>query len=1585
MNYIIVPEDTYTVSAGGYKIKYRDVYKNINYESETNTSEYFISKYIDNIKSSLSLNESCYTYNYNQNYMTVDYYDTDTQKNLFLLSTTAELATENYWMYPLSPDGRALNTMNFPVTRTISIVINSNTLPVYNIPNDITLGMDVIGSYKELIIPAGDYTYSTMNDLIYNFVNTFNNDCSKYLYYVNAEYFEYSRLVSRTDVNETEYTGASLVIHNNDEFNKYYGLLHMIYTYPENHSIITTNESRRFSANMPPVYRSLHIPEGEYTVEDFIDYINNNSEYHYTCNGVNTYSYTQFLAKVVDNDIVIYTDDGTEFFINPICKMNTYQETNFASEHRLCSKSHIKVNITQENTIRYNFDTISVSPSNYKEIFIENPWYLDTSEAPDFINIVNKYENNNLNTIEVPEDTYTVSNYPAKYTRWNTTDTRTFTVNYSGTHEEILNYVYNTNFNYSNAVIKISKYYYTYFNPNHEFEFTYSNDNYSPTENNYILLPIKYRNVTNIGQYQYTPLIKTISITIDSNQFHMYVDSDTINGFYKYSSLQISIQSGDTTYNNYANKILSKTKNTYDYEGKYVDENYNYTNYTTFRYEGHYFFGTQFDTLYGIFHMLYPTKTILYHSTIGPANCRCMSVKEGIWNINNFIDYVNNTDNEKLFTCQSTEHEILINCETPFILNPICSITKLNESDISQTFQNSKRILYNPQYKEINCTVIYNGTTYTISGRYTPAELLREIKTLTNADIEVYNNNDEYNINFPEGLTISDNPFFTSTENLSGLSRMDFTISNYISNFSYNDYIVNTTNTTHEVSISPIEFVSISTISANNLPSGLQIDLQGNITGTINYSDTTDGKISETITVNYTTSSGTSKSTSFKLFVNFMNIDYEINNTIINEFDCHIDDIIVLESTNVRGSITSVSILESDLTVTMEDNYDLTINAGATSGMYVLTVNLTDEKGQTVEKEITVNVIIKPSLNYNDKYYYTGDNVLIEPSYICSKAITWNYSNLPEGLSFNNGIISGKPKYSGDYNITVTLIESLNNHECEYNSVSDSFTISITSFCYSQSEYTFTVNKYVSIIPDSGDYTYSLSGNLPCGLTFGSDGSITGVCDHPVITVLSITISSSEITKTVELTLTIKPRQKCKDNIYSKYYVDNELNKCEAIIDKGFGNEYEFTLNDNELNGLVGPYMYILPPNHAVDLNIQTITDDNYETNNNNVNCYIKGFPCNEQSNYIYSLEDISNYGDYSGYVAVRNIKTLEYVEQSDVFDLSNLDFTGIINYFNERSTEQLSITSDEYCIYLHGVNFTIPKDDYRYATQYFYESQIALESNSTISDNKILLILASNFISFHMYYNNTICFTRTPDGAPLSFNIPSSLVNNGHILCSYVNEYTYPITLYMDVVAPLAEQNASDLKTMYQVSKFVYEVSNINYDLTEFTIPIGCYFTTTPVTEIEGPYVLEGVLPDGLIFDPDTGNISGTCNEIINSSVNIVTGDTSVQLTFNTIRIQTYSTKYIIHYKEETNIEPITPVTNYFGDGVITYENELPSGCTFDTSTGVITITSANKFENISINCIQSLDNTELRISSNILIRVMFSTQLEDNIFKYS
>ena len=1020
----------------------------------------------------------------------------------------------------------------------------------------------------------------------------------------------------------------------------------MIYTYPANHGINTMTQSKKFCANMSPVYRSLHIPEGNYTVEDFIDYINNNSEYNYTRAGTDSLSYTQFLAKIVDNDIVIYTDDGTEFFINPICKMNTYKETNFASEHKLCSILQIKVNITQENTIRYNFDTISVSPSNYKEIFIENPWYLDTSEAPDFQNIWD-VEKNTFKEFTVPEDTYSVNNYNLQVRLGNTSTITAKTINISNkSHLNLLKDYYNSikssagDYIWTSSQLYSLKYYYLFHG------YSVSNDSFAsrwngtPTRNNSILIPIMFNDDTVLrqGTFQEIPIVTNISITFDENNFSYNLPEHKIYGG-NYSGLtgEFTVPAGTYTPLQYHECIMQVLPSDNTWRPTFdVDTMYQYpftkismkSLYTSYYYGGS---GTNehntFNDLYGKLHLVYPSNSNykIGHACNGPATNRCLSCTSGVWNVDDFVNYVNTTDEEKLFGCMSTTHEIFVTASLPFIINPVCSITKLGEADITPegstdyTFGTQKRILYHPMYKQIDCTVTYNGTTHTISGRYTPAELLREIKTLTNADIEVNKNaDDEYNVEFPDGLTISDNPFFTSTENLSGLSRMDFTISVNPANFSYNDYIVNTTDITHEVLIQPTESILMVNFTAD-LPHGLQIDSSGNITGTINYSDLTEGIVNTTITVNGESEEGTTITRSFNLYINFMNIDY-----IENGSEYHVSENIIWQPTNVRGSITSASIVDcvSNLTVTMSDNYNLSINTGTSSGTYQFTVKLTDEKSQTATKVMTVNVLKRPSLNYNDKYYYsTGENVLIEPSYACSKDITWNYSNLPEGLSFVNGVISGKPKYSGDYNVTVTLIESLNNHECEYNSVSDTFTISITSFGYSQSEYTYTVNKYVSIIPAAGDYTYSLSGNLPCGLTFGSDGSITGVCDHPVISVLSITISSSDITKTVELTLNILPDNECKCNIYSRYYVDNELNKCEVVIDKGLCNDYEFTLNDNEFDGLVGPYMCILPPNHAVDLNIQTITDDNYETNNNNVNCYIKGFPRNEEYYFLQSLK----------------------------------------------------------------------------------------------------------------------------------------------------------------------------------------------------------------------------------------------------------------------------------------------------------------------------------------------------------------------------
>ena len=170
--------------------------------------------------------------------------------------------------------------------------------------------------------------------------------------YLDIPYFEYTRYITGGKSNT--------IIRDNTELNKYYGLLHMIYTIPDSVNIYS---GYKFPCNMAPVYRSLSIPDGTYTPYELIDYVNTNSSYSYNLNGIPSLSYTQFLAKVVDNDVVIYTNDNTEFFINPICSINKYKESDWSKEHKLCSCPYEILSYKTENKYYLNQE-ISISPVN---------------------------------------------------------------------------------------------------------------------------------------------------------------------------------------------------------------------------------------------------------------------------------------------------------------------------------------------------------------------------------------------------------------------------------------------------------------------------------------------------------------------------------------------------------------------------------------------------------------------------------------------------------------------------------------------------------------------------------------------------------------------------------------------------------------------------------------------------------------------------------------------------------------------------------------------------------------------------------------------------------------------------------------------------------------------------------------------------------------------------------------------------------------------------------------------------------------------------------------------------------------------
>ena len=284
----------------------------------------------------------------NMNYLSYTFFN---YQNFTVVSSTNHISGVNRWMYPLENNFYHIHTLNIPITRTISIIINSNTLPVYTIP-EITVDIEYSGSKKQLIIPEGSYNYSSFNQVFYDYFKKIYHASMSFTNYLDIPYFEYTRYITGK--------ASNTIIRDNIELNKYYGLLHMIYTIPNS---VKIGNVYKFPCNMAPVYRSLSIPDGTYTPYELIDYINTNSSYSYNLNGIPSLSYTQFLAKVVDNDVIIYTNDNTEFFINPICSINKYKEDNWSKEHKLCSCPYEILSYKTENNYFHNQE-ISISPVN---------------------------------------------------------------------------------------------------------------------------------------------------------------------------------------------------------------------------------------------------------------------------------------------------------------------------------------------------------------------------------------------------------------------------------------------------------------------------------------------------------------------------------------------------------------------------------------------------------------------------------------------------------------------------------------------------------------------------------------------------------------------------------------------------------------------------------------------------------------------------------------------------------------------------------------------------------------------------------------------------------------------------------------------------------------------------------------------------------------------------------------------------------------------------------------------------------------------------------------------------------------------
>lgn len=419
-----------------------------------------------------------------------------------------------------------------------------------------------------------------------------------------------------------------------------------------------------------------------------------------------------------------------------------------------------EVQITQYNKLIVNYQTFEFTPSNYSQIVIDDPWYIDTSSAPDFVDIAWP-EVNELNDVEVPPDLYSVSDY--KLYGWQKNLEYPFTFSCTNkSHENIVKEfikVIDNNIPDLNLSYYIYDNYIYYYPGN--FYCTILEENTDPTQEQLLLCPVTKKELSAAYiSIQYFPLIKSLTITLDYRSLTTSVPEHTVtvttvNRYSPYETKVHNVQynEGTYTFEEYVNPIWKVVHNKNWNSGffEYIYK-YNHSPYNRF---SNYFVtidSNVFDTLLQKFICFMPDY-YEHHKTIMPAVNRCLTVSSGTWHVQDFIDFVNDADVD--FTLSSNTHYISINCNTPFIINPAASMNT-SDTDTEETFANSHIFIRHPMYRYINCSVTANGKTVTCKGNFTPAEFLRWIYANVGISVLVIGNKIKVN----GDITVGSNPFF---------------------------------------------------------------------------------------------------------------------------------------------------------------------------------------------------------------------------------------------------------------------------------------------------------------------------------------------------------------------------------------------------------------------------------------------------------------------------------------------------------------------------------------------------------------------------------------------------------------------------------------------------------------------------------------------------------------------------------------------------------------------------------------------------------------------------------------------------------
>ena len=210
-------------------------------------------------------------------------------------------------------------TYTFPLTKSITLYMSLNDLPVFTIPETFQMSCVNVGinqQPREFLIYKGDYTASSFHNLFVTSLDSVVKMSSSNISITN-KYIRNIRIVP---------SSSSLVLYGQSGFINLYGRLHTFATYRSQGDI----SFLRFPTSIYPTVRSLHVPEGIYTADQLVKYINKNN---IDSDGL---KYTMFTAESNNNAIYIKADKP--FIFNPAMTLQnstTDLSTTFATSHIL--------------------------------------------------------------------------------------------------------------------------------------------------------------------------------------------------------------------------------------------------------------------------------------------------------------------------------------------------------------------------------------------------------------------------------------------------------------------------------------------------------------------------------------------------------------------------------------------------------------------------------------------------------------------------------------------------------------------------------------------------------------------------------------------------------------------------------------------------------------------------------------------------------------------------------------------------------------------------------------------------------------------------------------------------------------------------------------------------------------------------------------------------------------------------------------------------------------------------------------------------------------------------------------------------